>query len=299
MHDRGERKADESGTGRPPRATVSAVLIVKNEEAVIGRCLDTLGWADEIVVLDSGSTDRTVEIARQRGARVAVRSDWAGYGIQRQRAQALATGDYIFAIDADEVVTPELQAAIEGTLKSPDDGKVYEVRRFDWFLGAFLNRNWRQQTHVRLYCRTKYSYNDNLVHESVDNRGAGVVRLKGALLHYTCCDYQFFLEKHVKYAHAWARDQAAHGKRSSLAGALFHALWSFLRLYVFQGGFLDGAYGLVFAIHFAHYVFHKHAALWHHTRMSGAAERGNPAASAPAATSPQAIAPAAEQKSAA
>lgn len=265
------RPQQRQAPARQPRATVSAVMIVKNEEAVIERCLDTLTWVDEIVVLDSGSTDRTAELARQRGAKVFVRTDWAGYGIQRQRAQEHATCDYVLAIDADELVTPELQASIERILADPDDTRVYEVRRFDWFLARFLDRNWRQQTHVRLFARQRFGYNDNLVHESVETRGARIERLDGALLHYTCCDYEFFLQKHVKYAGAWANDQVAHGKRSSLTAALFHAAWSFLRLYVFQGGFLDGAYGLLFAINFSQYVFNKHAALWHYSQSSATA----------------------------
>jgi (heptosyl)LPS beta-1,4-glucosyltransferase len=252
-------------------------MIVKNEEAVIERCLDSLAWVDEIVILDSGSTDRTVEIARRKGAKVFVRTDWAGYGVQRQRAQEHATCDYVFAIDADEVVTPELQAGIAAVLAQPDASIVYEVRRFDWFLTGFLDRNWRQQTHVRLFARERFGYNGHLVHESVDTRGAKVHRLRGALLHYTCCDYEFFLQKHVKYAHAWATDRAAHGKRSSLAWAMFHAWWSFLRLYVVQGGFLDGGYGLLFAINFSQYVFNKHAALWHYAqvRAAGASDADN------------------------
>ncbi len=167
------------------RATVSAVMIVKNEESVIEECLESLEWVDEIVILDSGSSDRTVELAQQRGANVHVRSDWAGYGVQRQRAQAFANGDYILAIDADERVTPQLRASIESVLENPDDRYVYEVVRTDWFLGKFLYAGgWHRQTHVRLYANQNYSYNANLVHESVDTKhaaGSQAGRISAAL----------------------------------------------------------------------------------------------------------------------
>ena len=249
------------------RATVAAVMIVKNEAKVIQECLESLAWADEIIVLDSGSEDDTVEIAQRLGAKVHVRSDWEGFGIQRRRAQAFATADYIFAIDADERVTPELRDCILSVLDDPNEACVYEIMRTDWFLGDFLyNRGWHRQTHVRLYARERYQYNDRLVHESVDTQGATVVRLKGMLLHYTCVDYQFFLEKNVIYAHEWARERSEAGKRCTLLGAILHSGWCFVRLYLLHGGFLDGRYGFLFAWHVSQYVFNKYAALWHYNQ---------------------------------
>jgi (heptosyl)LPS beta-1,4-glucosyltransferase len=250
------------------RTTLSAVLIVKNEEEMIGDCLESLlGWVDEVVVLDSGSTDRTVELAKKWGAKVHVREDWQGHGVQRQRAQKLATGDYILAIDADERVSPELRLSILAVLSNPNDQEVYEVVRNNWFLGTYLDRHgWHHETLVRLYARKKYTYHSSQVHESVDTQGAPVKRLRGPLLHYTSHDYEYFLEKHVAYAHTWARERAEQGRKPPLTSAVIHASWNFIRLYFLQGGFLDGRYGFLFAVHASHYVFNKYAALWHYGR---------------------------------
>jgi (heptosyl)LPS beta-1,4-glucosyltransferase len=254
------------------RATVSAVLIVKNEEKMIEDCLESLsGWVDEIVVLDSGSTDRTIELARKWGASVHVREDWQGHGIQRQRAQEFATCDYILAIDADERVTPELRKSIQTVLANPNDQELYEVVRNNRFLGTYLDRHgWHHETLVRLYARTKYGYHSSRVHESVDTQGAPIKRLRGPLLHNTCHDYEYFLEKHVAYAHTWARERAEQGRKAPLTSAVIHASWNFVRLYFLQGGFLDGRCGFLFAVHTSHYVFNKYAALWYYGRQKSA-----------------------------
>ncbi len=253
------------------RATLSAVLIVKNEERMLEACLDSLDWVDELVILDSGSTDRTLELARARGAKVYVREDWQGYGIQRQRAQQFATSDYILAIDADERVSPELRKSIQTVLANPDDRKeVHEVVRNNRFLGAILDlHGWHHETLVRLYARKYYTYHDSQVHESVDTRGAVVKRLRGPLYHDTCHDYEHFLQKHVAYAHDWARERAQRGRTSTVANAVLHASWNFFRLYLLQGGFLDGRQGFLFAVHASHYVFNKYAALWFYSRVQG------------------------------
>jgi len=254
------------------QATLSAVLMVKNEETMIEDCLESLfGWVDEIVVLDSGSTDRTIELAQKWGAKVHVRKEWQGYGIQRQRAQEFATRDYILAIDADERVSPELRKSIQAVLANPDDQKVYEVILHDWFLGTYLDSHgWHHETHVRLYARNKYGFHSSQVHESVNTQGASIKRLRGPLLHYPCHDYEYFLEKRVAYAHAWAHERAEQGRKPPLTSAVIHAVWNFFRLYFLQGGFLDGRYGFLFAVHMSHYVFNKYAALWHYGRTRSA-----------------------------
>jgi (heptosyl)LPS beta-1,4-glucosyltransferase len=251
------------------RVTLSAVLIVKNEEEMIEDCLKSLfGWVDEIVVLDSGSTDRTLELAKKWGAKVHVRIDWKGYGIQRQRAQQYATGDYILVIDADERVSPELRKSIQATLANPDDQVVYAVVLNNWFLGTYLDSHgWHHKAIIRLYARQKYAYHGSQVHESVDTQGAPVKRLHGPLFHYTCHDYKYFLEKQVAYANTWACERAEQGRKPPFISAVTHASWNFVRLYFLQGGFLDGRYGFLFAVHSSHYVFSKYAVLWHYDRV--------------------------------
>lgn len=251
------------------RATVSAVLIVKNEVHVLEPCLESLvEWVDEIVVLDSGSTDGTLELAARYGAKVHIREDWQGFGIQRQRAQSLATGDYILAIDADERISPDLRRSIEVLLTNPDDSKLYQLVRHNSFLDKTpFHNGWRREKIIRLYARNKFGFNSRLVHESVDPNGTSVKTLCGALIHDACRDYEYYLEKHLAYAHSWARGQAAKGRRGSIVAPILHGVHLFLRLFFIQGGFLDGRHGFLFAVHMGQYSFNKYAALWHYSRQ--------------------------------
>ena len=251
------------------RATVSAVLITKNEEHQLEPCLKSLvDWVDEIVVLDSGSTDGTLDLAKRYGARVFVREDWDGFGIQRQRAQKLATGDYILAIDADERISPELRQSIENVLECPDANCLYQVVRQNAFLDKDVFHNgWRREKIVRLYCKQNFEFNTRAVHESVDSRGIHTRTLSGFLIHDACRNYEYYLEKHLAYAHSWARNQAESGRRGTLSSAILHGLTTFVRLFVLQGGFLDGRHGFLFAVHLSQYSFNKYAALWHYGRL--------------------------------
>ena len=261
-------------SGNPPqkdvrRATISAVLITKNEASQITPCLRSLtDWVDEIVVLDSGSTDATLDIARQHGAKVFIREDWQGFGIQRQRAQNLATSDYILAIDADERITGSLRHDIEAVLKNPDHKCLYQVVRQNAFLDKDVFHNgWRREKIVRLYARSNFQFNSRAVHESVDSKGIQTKTLRGFLIHDACRNYEYYLEKHLAYAHSWARDQAKSGKSASLINAISHGLTTFVRLFLLQGGFLDGQHGFLFAWHLSQYSFNKYAALWHYSRQ--------------------------------
>jgi (heptosyl)LPS beta-1,4-glucosyltransferase len=147
---------------------LSVVMIAKNAADLLPDCLASVAWADEIVILDSGSTDNTVDVARAAGAKVFVDADWQGYGIQRQRAQGYATGDYVLMLDTDERITPELQQAIQAVLSSPQPGAVYSIARRNYFLGRFMRHSgWYPDRVMRLYERERYQYNDNLVHESL------------------------------------------------------------------------------------------------------------------------------------
>ena len=250
-------------------ATISAVLIAKNEAAQIRPCLESLAdWVDEIIVLDSGSTDATLDIAKQYGAKVAVRDDWDGFGIQRQRAQELATSEYILAIDADERISPELRKNIESLLNHPDPGCLYQVVRQNAFLDKDIFHNgWRREKIARLYCKKNFRFNSRTVHESVDSKGAPIKTLKGFLIHDACRDYEYYLAKHLTYAHSWARNQAQSGKKGSLLKAVLHGLTTFVRLFVLQGGFLDGRHGFLFAAHLSQYSFNKYAGLWYYSRQ--------------------------------
>ncbi len=249
--------------------SLAAVLIVKNEEAHLRACLETLSWVEEIVVVDSGSTDATRDIARTFTDKVVVQDDWQGFGVQRQRAEALVASDWILMIDADERVTPELRDSIEAAV-ALDQPVIYTLPRLSWCFGAFIRHSgWYPDRVARLYPRRRAGYNASLVHEKLENpERLTVTPLQGDLLHFTYRDLRHYLEKSAHYAQAWAEQRAARGRRGSLAAGIGHGIGCFLRMYLFKAGFLDGRQGLLLALLSAHSTFAKYADLWVRTRTS-------------------------------
>lgn len=245
-------------------ATLSVTLIVKNEEQNLAECLETVKWADEIVVLDAGSDDKTLEIARQYTDKVHTISDWQGYGVQRQRLQSLSSGDWILMLDADERLTPELTQEIQKVLKQDNRNTVYALPRLSWCFGKFIRHSgWYPDYVTRLYAHDKARYNDQLVHEKLEYPAdMNLIRLKGDLLHYTYRDLEHYLVKSAGYAAAWAEQRQTQGKSASLLQGFVHGLSCFLKMYVFRLGFLDGRQGLLLALLSGHSTFAKYAALW-------------------------------------
>ncbi|HHL2278608.1 glycosyltransferase family 2 protein [Yersinia enterocolitica] len=242
---------------------LSVVMIVKNEASLLGDCLASVSWVDEIVVLDSGSEDETVALAEQYGAKVYSNTEWPGYGRQRQLAQQYATGDYILMLDADERVTPELKTAIETVLLAPEDGAVYSCARRNLFLDRFMRHSgWYPDRVTRLYPNNQYHYNDDLVHESLASDSAKVIPLSGDLLHLTCRDFFAFQRKQLNYAQAWANQRHQQGKSCRYFSILSHTLGAFFKTWLLRAGFLDGKQGLLLAVVNAQYTFNKYAALW-------------------------------------
>lgn len=246
---------------------LSAMLITKNAGPEFAKCLESLTFADEIVVLDSGSTDETVTIAEQFGARIFTTEDWPGFGPQRQRAQSYARGEWLFWVDTDEVVTDELATSIQQAIGQATENQVFQVIRLSWFFGRFIRHSgWYPDKVVRLYRRKEYGYNDALVHEKVHCPGAAVDTLKGDLLHYTATDFASYMTKSVRYASDWAEERAQRGRKASLLSACGHSAGAFVRKYMLQRGFLDGRHGFLLAVTTAIYAFNKYAALWIKTR---------------------------------
>ena len=244
-------------------ARLSVVTIAKNAADLLPDYLASVSWADEIILLDSGSTDNTVEMARAAGVKVYVDTDWQGYGIQRQRAQACATGDYVLMIDTDERITPALQQSIQAILAAPQPGAVYSIARRNYFLGRFMRHSgWYPDRVMRLYERTRYQYNENLVHESLACENAQVIPLTGDLLHLTCRDFASFQRKQLSYATAWAQERHQRGKTASLTGIFTHTLGAFLKTLLLRGGVLDGKQGWLLAVVNAQYTFNKYTELW-------------------------------------
>lgn len=221
--------------------SLSVILITKNEAANIRDCLQSVEWADEIIVVDSGSSDDTVAIARSMGAQV-YEHDWPGFGPQKNRALEYATSDWVFSIDADERVTPELRAELEQTMR---DGKAdgYSCPRLSQFCGTFVRHSgWYPDYVLRLFKRGKGRFSDSLVHESVQLTGTAA-RLKNPLLHYSYLTTRDVERKVEHYSTAAAQQMHQAGKRSYLVGAALSAGWAFVRTFIIRKGMLDGLVG--------------------------------------------------------
>lgn len=249
--------------------TLSVAMIVKNEAQDLAQCLETVkGWVDEIVILDSGSTDETPQIAAQYGAKFYTNTDWQGFGKQRQLAQSYVTSDYVLWLDADERVTEELKFSIQQAVKNDEQNAVYRIGRLSEVFGRQIRHSgWYPDYVVRLY-RTEFAhYGDELVHEKVHYpKNAKVITLQGDLLHFTYKSIHHYLVKSANYAQAWGLQRAKAGKKASLFNGITHALACFMKMYLFKAGFLDGKQGLLLAILSAHSTFVKYADLWDRNR---------------------------------
>jgi glycosyltransferase involved in cell wall biosynthesis len=248
---------------RKGRTTLSVILITKNEAEHIDACLQSVAFADEWIVVDSGSTDATVERARSFGAQVSVTSDWPGFGVQKNRALALARGDWVLSIDADERVTPELAQQIRAVV-TPADAQAtavvmgYELSRLSSFCGQWMRHgDWYPDRVLRLVRRGAGRFSDDLVHERLIVDGA-VGRLSGHLLHDTMPDLDDALDKMNRYTTGRAADRVRAGGSGGLGAALSHAFWAFLRSYLFRRGFLDGRLGLVLAFYIAEGTYYRY-----------------------------------------
>lgn len=252
---------------------LSVVLITRNEIRNIGACLRSVAFADEVVVVDSGSTDGTVEAARAAGARVIEAADWPGFGPQKNRALDAATGDWVFSIDADEQVTPELAASLRAAIHS---GKhdAWETNRRSSYCGQYMaHSGWYPDRVVRLFRRGSARFSDDLVHERVLTRGP-VGRLRGDLLHDSMPHFESVLAKLDRYSTAGAHALQRRGVKGSLAKALGHGGWAFMRTYVLKLGFLDGRLGLALAISNAEGTYYRYMKLWLLQRGGGSAGPG-------------------------
>ncbi len=225
---------------------LSVILITQNEAANIRACLESVAFADEVIVVDSGSTDDTVAIARMMGAKV-YEHDWPGFGPQKNRALAYATGDWIFSIDADERVTPELRAELQQAMRAAQaDG--YFCPRLSQYCGTFIHHSgWYPDYVLRLFKRSKGRFSDSLVHESVQLEGRSA-KLRSPLLHYSYLDRDDVERKVAHYSDAAARQMHAAGKRTSLLRAALSAGWAFVRTYIIRLGVLDGRAGWGIAV---------------------------------------------------
>ncbi|HJU25809.1 MAG TPA: glycosyltransferase family 2 protein [Rhodanobacteraceae bacterium] len=247
----------------PERPHLSACIITLNEADRIGDCLDSLAFCDEIVVVDSGSTDGTREFAAARGARV-IEHGFEGYRAQKDFAVAQARHDWVLCLDADERVTPRLRASIEAARDAGFAGAAgYRFARATEYFGAFLRHgNAYPDRVLRLFDRRRGGWNAGReIHEHVTVDGE-VHTLAGDLEHraYRSLDDQ--LARYRRYATMMAQHMHRHGRRGHLHNLVLNPCWRFLRGYVLRGGFLDGWRGILFALLEADYVREKFARLW-------------------------------------
>jgi glycosyltransferase involved in cell wall biosynthesis len=237
---------------------LSAIIIVKNEAPNIAACLDTLAFCDELVVVDSGSTDDTVAIASAKGARVVV-NEWQGFGPQKNAALLLAQGDWVLSIDADERVSPELARDILAAIASPrHDG--YEIRRVSSFLGREMGRRFPDYV-LRLFRRGKARFSDDLVHERVICDGS-VGRIEEPLQHDAVTRLEQAIDRIDRYSTASAQMLVASDRRVSFMSGIGHGLWTFIRVYLLRLGFLDGKEGFLLAVANAEGSYYRYMKAW-------------------------------------
>jgi glycosyltransferase involved in cell wall biosynthesis len=239
---------------------LSVTVIAKNEERNIARCLESAPFADEIVVVDCGSADRTVEIAARYTGRV-IHHDWEGHVKQKQFAADAAAHDWILSLDADEVVSEPLRAAIEKLKLAEPDGDAYRVCRRVFYLGKWIGHaGWYPDRRIRLFDRRRARWGGIDPHDEVLCDGR-VRDLAGDLLHYSYRDLSHHLKQIDSYTTIMSRRYWENGRRANLADLLFRPPFAFFKSFVLQRGFLDGWRGLVIASLAAHYDLAKYAKL--------------------------------------
>jgi glycosyltransferase involved in cell wall biosynthesis len=239
--------------------TLSIIIAAKNEAHNIADCVKSAAFADEVIVLDSGSTDGTPEVAAKAGAQV-VSTDWPGYGPQQSRGISLAQSDWVLSLDADERITPALQAEIlQAIQEAKADG--FRLPRLSSLCGTFIHHGgWRPDYTLRLVKRKKAGFTHHFLHAhmTVDGTKAD---LNESLIHYSYRDLDDVLEKLNRYASGNAKDLDAKGVRGSFSKAITHGIWAFVRTYIFRAGFLDGRYGFMLAIYNAESTYYKYLKL--------------------------------------
>ncbi len=239
---------------------ISAIVITYNEAHNINECLDSLAFCDERIVVDCGSTDATVDIARQKGARVEFHQ-WEGYGPQKNYGLSLANGSWVISIDADERVTPELAAAIKGAIAKAGADAWAFPRRSSFCGRTMRHSGWYPDYVLRLFRRGKARFDDVIVHERVICTGK-LKRLPQPLVHYPVHRLEDAISRMDRYSTASAKALDAHGRRVSFFTGIGHGLFSFFRTYILHAGFLDGAEGFLLAVANAEGSYYRYMKLW-------------------------------------
>ncbi len=235
---------------------LSVIIITKNEEANIRRCLLSVSFADEVIVVDSGSTDNTLAIAEEYTSHI-YSADWQGYGIQKQRALMQATGDWVLNIDADESITPELRKEIEEAIAA-NEADAYRIPIQMFFYNQPLKYSASPQRHIRLFKRTNAQYSHDIVHEKIIlPPNARIAKLDSAIMHHSYRDLSHVLYKLNKYSSYSAKIRIEEKKPAGFIRTLIATAWMFGRCFILQRGFLDGKLGFLFALFSAQGTFYR------------------------------------------
>ena len=244
------------------KSTLSVIIIVKNEEHDIRGCLESVTWADEIIVLDSGSDDATLSIAKEYTEKIYTSIDWQGFGVQKNRVLAYASCDWVLSLDADERVSEALHQEIANAIQSVRPF-IYKLPRLSSYCGKFIRHSGWWPDHVtRLFKRGQASFSNDLVHERLVFEGE-VAKLTAPLLHVTYKDLDEVISKINLYSTLAARNSYQKGKRGGLTSAIAHGFWTFVRTYILRAGFLDGAEGLMLAISNAEATYYRYLKLFY------------------------------------
>ena len=244
--------------------TLSVILITRNEEANLEDCLASLeGISQQIVIVDTNSSDRTLEIAQKYGSLITQPPDWPGFGPQKNRALDLATGEWVLSLDADERLTPALRSEILTAIHHSANIDCFAIPRLSWYCGRFIRHSgWSPDYVDRLFKRGTARFSDDLVHERLIPKDA-VAKLENPMLHFSFMNYSQVLQKLDLYSTASAEQAYTQGKTSSPLKAVLHGAWAFVRTYFIRAGFLDGSQGFALAISNGQGTYYRYIKLWH------------------------------------
>lgn len=240
--------------------TISVTIICKNEEINITECIQSASFADEVIVLDSGSTDDTVSLAKAAGAKV-IETDWPGYGIQKNRAIEASSGEWIFSLDADERISPALANEILSIIEN-SEFTVYEVPRSSLYISKFMQHSgWYPDRTRRLFKRGHAKFTNSVVHERLETSEV-IAQLKHEITHFSYRNFENVLSKINSYSSLSAQKKFGESKKgSSLKRAILSGLWAFFRTYIIKAGFLDGREGFMLSFSNAEGVYYRHLKL--------------------------------------
>lgn len=249
------------------KPTLSVIIITHNEAEMIKDCLESVKWADEIIVVDSGSTDDTAKIARKYTKKVTVTKDWPGFGVQKQRALDQATGDWVLSLDADERVSTACKKDIQQAM-AKTKAAYLQIRFQSYFLGKPIKHgDWRREYHVRLFRRGQANFDKAKLHENLILFGTGAA-IHSPIVHYSYRNWEQVLDKLQRYSTAGAQRRVAEGIKATPLTAVGKAIWAFWRHYLFKFGLLDGWAGFWLGVYIAHYTLYRYLKVWWLTRCS-------------------------------